>query len=167
MFFSIFFDTPELIKIVLPEKFYKILGSRHTVPVGTRNLTKKVSRVTYNTGRCQRVPLFSFFGIARLTFEKKNSQRVPLQFFWSFATEWMLQIPEVLPFQFFEIVRLFQNFFINFKGFIITLFRSSMNKKIQITTMSFGSVRGFLLLKLLESDLPSDSEQIGSETRQY
>ena len=59
------FDTPEVTKIVLPQKFYKILRRRQIVHVGPRNWTKKVSRVTYNTERHQRVPHFSFFGITR------------------------------------------------------------------------------------------------------
>ena len=32
-----FFDTPEVTKIVLPQKFYKILRSRQCIPVGARN----------------------------------------------------------------------------------------------------------------------------------
>ena len=57
-YFSI--HLPEVTKTVLPQKFYKILRSRQIVLVGPRNWTKKVSRVTYNTGRDQRVT-FQFF----------------------------------------------------------------------------------------------------------
>ena len=57
-YFSI--HLPEVTKTVLPQKFYKILRSRQIILVGPRNWTKKVSRVTYNTGRDQRVT-FQFF----------------------------------------------------------------------------------------------------------
>ena len=36
-FFKILFDTPEVIKIVLPQKLYKTLESRQIVSVGPRN----------------------------------------------------------------------------------------------------------------------------------
>ena len=35
--FYIFFDTPEVTKVVLPQKFHKILRRRQIVPVGPRN----------------------------------------------------------------------------------------------------------------------------------
>ena len=47
-------------------------------------------------------PSFSFFGIARVFFGKFFPQRAHLQFFWSFATEWMLKNPKGPPFQFFR-----------------------------------------------------------------
>ena len=63
--FLIFFDTSEVPKNFY-QNFYKISRRRQIVPVGPRNWTKKVFRVTYNTGRGQRVPPFFFFGIVRL-----------------------------------------------------------------------------------------------------
>ena len=55
-------------------------------------------------------PPLSFFCIATL-FREFFSQMVPLQFFWSFATEWMLKNPKGSPFQFFfGIVRLSKKF---------------------------------------------------------
>ena len=61
VFFKFFFDTPEVNKIVLPQKFYNILRRRQIVTVGPKNSTKKVSGVTYNTRGDQRAPPFSFF----------------------------------------------------------------------------------------------------------
>ena len=54
---GLFFDIPEVAKIVLLQKFYKILHCPEW-PFG--NWTKKVSRVTCNTGGDQRVPLSVF-----------------------------------------------------------------------------------------------------------
>ena len=72
-------------------KVIQNLRRRQIVPVGPRNWTKKVSRVTYNTGR---------------------DQRSPLQFFRRFATEWMLKNPKGSFSFFFGIVRFFFHFFI-------------------------------------------------------
>ena len=55
---------------------------RQIVPVGPRKWTKKVSRVTYNTGRDQRVPPLDFFRHCA-TFQIFSPS-----IFWSFATEW-------------------------------------------------------------------------------
>ena len=47
-----------------------------------------VSRVTYNTGRDQRV---HFFGTVRLFSKNFFPTKGPPSIFWSFATEWMLK----------------------------------------------------------------------------
>ena len=63
-------------KIVLPQKFYKILRRRQIVPVGPRNWTKEVSRITYNTGRDQRVPFSVFFRHCETFFSISFHKRV-------------------------------------------------------------------------------------------
>ena len=95
-------------KIVLPkvlQKFMKTPNCR----CWPKELNQKGFRATYNTARDQKVPLFSFFFcMARLFFGKIFFSRgPPFNFFWSFATKWMLNSPEGSPFSvFFGIVRL-------------------------------------------------------------
>ena len=86
-------------QIVLPWYFYKILGRRQIVPVCQRNWIKKVSRVTYSTGRDQKNPSCSFFGIARL-FRGKG--------FLEFCDRMDVEKSQMVsPFSCFGIVRLF------------------------------------------------------------
>ena len=85
-------------------KFYKVLF--HQIALfGLTNWTKKVFpvfRVTYHTGREQRVPPFIFFGTARLFFWKKISPNGAPSIFCCFASEWMLENPKGSPLQFFS-----------------------------------------------------------------
>ena len=82
-FFKMFsFLTPEVTIIVSPQKFYKILRRRQIVPVGPRNWTKKVSCITYNTGRDQRVSLSVLFRHFETSSEKIFPKRSDFNFFW-------------------------------------------------------------------------------------
>ena len=96
-----FFYPHELTKIVL-QKFYKILLHQNAL-FGLANWTKKPKRfflffrVTYHTGRDQRLPLSFFSALRDFFFEKKIFPKGPPAFFWCFATEWMLKNPKGSP----------------------------------------------------------------------
>ena len=67
-FFKKIFNTPEVTKIVLPQKLYKILRRRQTVPVGPKNWTKKVPcKIQYRT-RPKGLP-FQFFWHCEIFFQ--------------------------------------------------------------------------------------------------
>ena len=91
-----FFDTSEVTKIVLP----KIL----IAPVGPGNWTKKVSSVTYNTWRDQRVPLSVF--LALRLFSDKKFPKGPLFNFLEFCDRMDVEKSQRVPSNFFDIVRL-------------------------------------------------------------
>ena len=115
-----FLRPPELTKIVLP----KVIQNFQKMPKCTcwpKELNQKgfLCNIQYRTR-----PKGPFFGTVRL-FSKKNffPTKGPLQFFWSFATEWVLKNPKGSSLSvFFGIVRLFSNFFLgNFEVLLLFL----------------------------------------------
>ena len=64
---------------------------------------QKLSRITYNAGRDQRVPLSVFFRHCETSFRKKFYPKgSPLQFFWVLRQTRYRKIPKGPPFQFFS-----------------------------------------------------------------
>ena len=86
----------------------KFWERRQIVPVGPRNWTKKVSRVTLNTGRDQMAPLDFFRHCATffsIFFSTKGS---PFNCFGVLKQNGCWKIPKGPPFQFFSALRLFK-----------------------------------------------------------
>ena len=113
-FIHFIFYTPDGTKKVLPKVIQNF-----TLPLlakGTEPKTKKVSRVTYNTGRDQSFPLSVFSALwdffRKKKFHKGKKGKNPSIFFWVLRQNGCWKIPKgKIPFSFFGIVSLFLNFF--------------------------------------------------------
>ena len=110
---SFFFYPHELTKIVLKSSTKYYCTKLHYLAQRTEpKWFYLFFRVTYQTGRDQRVPPFNFFRHCETffleIFFRFFPQRVPPAFFWCFATQWMLENPKGFPLSvFFGIVRFF------------------------------------------------------------
>ena len=104
-----FLRPPELTKIVLP----KVRQNFQKTPKCTcwpKELNQKgFTRIIQYRTR----PKGPFFGTVRLFSKLFSPRKAPLQFFWSFATEWMLKNPKgsSLSVFFRHCETFFQNFF--------------------------------------------------------
>ena len=91
-----FLRPPELTKIVLPKvlqnfKFHLL----------AREQNQKVSRITYNAGRDQRVPPFSFLRYCETFFGEKISPKGPPFNFFGFCDGLGIEKSQRVPFNFF------------------------------------------------------------------
>ena len=104
-FLSVFFDTPEVTKIVLPKVLQNFLLYLLDQGTGPKRFFLFPRNIQYRA-RLEGPPFQFFSGLRDFFFGKKFSPNGEL--FWSFATDWMLKNPKGSPFSVFGIETFFK-----------------------------------------------------------